>query len=396
MRKVLILFLLLLLTNTIGLFSQNKLTGVNLSLTSKICTQPFDQDTPSIEEQITYLNIGIDSKVDHLYGLASNLFALRSNCIKGVSVAGFGHLNHLCGEYDGVCIGGIMNMSPSGVKGLQIAGVLNSADNIVGIQISGLLGFADELRGMQIAPFNICGDCKGAQIGIANCWLGEKATLFQLGLINFNRFTKIGKRDNSVDNVFGVQVSGLIGITDALRGVQIAPFNFCGDCKGGQIGIVNYCSSEEKSTIFQLGLINLNRSTKIQAMIFGGNSSLMNVGIRFRGKLFYNMVGMGTYSFHLNNKFSWNLSYRSGLWLPINKYLDISGDIGYQHLMTGKNRNESLPGSLYALQARLNLECKIRSKLSLFLSGGYEVIRHYGRNKTHSHQPIIEEGIILF
>lgn len=332
MRKVLIL--LLLLSAAVGLFSQNRCFGVNLSLGSKVCTQPMRSldlenirrdSIKSIKGQTTYLNIGVNSKADKLYGLAFNLLTLRADCIKGIAIAGFGNINHYSGEYNGICLGGIMNMSPDGTKGLQVAGLINSSDNI-----------------------------------------------------------------------FGIQVSGLIGITDVLRGVQIAPLNFCGDCKGVQIGIVNYCLSEEKSNIFQLGLINLNRSTKIQAIIFGGNSSLMNVGIRFRGKLFYNMVGVGAYSFHLNNKFSWNLSYRSGLWLPITKFLDISGDIGYQHLMTGKNRNESLPGSLYALQARLNLECKIRSKLSLFLSGGYEVLRHYGRNKTHSHQPIIEGGIILF
>ena len=316
MKKLFILFVLL--NYLLCLFSQNKFAGVNLSLTSKVCTQSFS------ENQITYLNIGLSSSTHLLCGLGANLFTLRADTIKGISIAGIGHLNHYEGYYNGLCIAGMINMATEGMNGIQISGIVNSTDEMNGLQVSGIVGISGYLKGVQIAPFNICGDCKGVQIGLVNCWLGKEVN------------------------------------------------------------------------IFQLGLINLNRSTKIQPMIFGGNSSLMNVSVRFRGKLFYNMVGVGAYSFHLNDKFSWNLSYRSGLWLPITKFLDISGDVGYQHLMTGKNRNESLPGSLYALQARLNLECKIRSKLSLFLSGGYEVIRHYGRNKTHSHQPIIEGGIILF
>ena len=167
MRKALIL--LLLLSAAVGLFSQNRCFGVNLSLGSKVCTQPMRSldlenirrdSIKSIKGQTTYLNIGVNSKADKLYGLAFNLLTLRADCIKGVSIAGFGNINHYSGEYNGICLGGIMNMSPDGTKGLQVAGLINSSDNIFGIQVSGLMGITDVLRGVQIAPLNFCGDCK--------------------------------------------------------------------------------------------------------------------------------------------------------------------------------------------------------------------------------------------
>ena len=87
-----------------GLFSQNKFAGVNLSLTSKVCTQSFS------ENQITYLNIGLSSSTHLLCGLGANLFTLRADTIKGISIAGIGHLNHYEGYYNGLCIAGMINI----------------------------------------------------------------------------------------------------------------------------------------------------------------------------------------------------------------------------------------------------------------------------------------------
>lgn len=86
MKKLFILFVLL--NYLLCLFSQNKFAGVNLSLTSKVCTQSFS------ENQITYLNIGLSSSTHLLCGLGANLFTLRADTIKGISIAGIGHLNH--------------------------------------------------------------------------------------------------------------------------------------------------------------------------------------------------------------------------------------------------------------------------------------------------------------
>ena len=80
MKKLFILFVLL--NYLLCLFSQNKFAGVNLSLTSKVCTQSFS------ENQITYLNIGLSSSTHLLCGLGANLFTLRADTIKGISIAG--------------------------------------------------------------------------------------------------------------------------------------------------------------------------------------------------------------------------------------------------------------------------------------------------------------------
>ena len=51
---------------------------------------------------------------------------------------------------------------------------------------------------------------------------------------------------------------------------------------------------------------------------------------------------------------------------------------------------------MYSLQARVNLEYKIRPKFSIFASGGYGMTRYYDKNKFYEKKPIIEIGVVLF
>ena len=79
----------------------------------------------------------------------------------------------------------------------------------------------------------------------------------------------------------------------------------------------------------------------------------------------------------LNDKFSASASYRAGLSFPIYKGLSISGDLGYQHIETFDNKDEVIPGRLYALQARANLEYQLTKKFGIFATGGYGLTRFY-------------------
>lgn len=109
--------------------------------------------------------------------------------------------------------------------------------------------------------------------------------------------------------------------------------------------MVNYY--KEKLDGFQLGLVNANPDTKVQMMFFGGNTTKLNLAARFKNKLFYTILGGGTHFLDFSDKFSGALFYRAGLELPVCKQLFISGDLGYQHVETFKNKDYGfLPASI--------------------------------------------------
>lgn len=78
-------------------------------------------------------------------------------------------------------------------------------------------------------------------------------------------------------------------------------------------------------------------------MLFGGNATKLNVGARFKNRLFYTILGGGTHYLDFGDKFSAALFYRAGLELPLYKQLFISGDLGYQHIETFKTRTTASP-----------------------------------------------------
>ena len=116
-------------------------------------------------------------------------------------------------------------------------------------------------------------------------------------------------------------------------------------------------------------------------MFFGGNATKLNVGARFKNRLFYTILGGGTHYLDFGDKFSAALFYRAGLELPLYKQLFISGDLGYQHIETFKNKDYGIPARLYALQARVNLEYHLTDRFGIFLTGGYGGSRYYTQGK---------------
>ena len=164
--------------------------------------------------------------------------------------------------------------------------------------------------------------------------------------------------------------------------------------KGLQIGLFNYY--KENFDGFQLGLVNANPDTKVQLMLFGGNTTKLNVGARFKNKLFYTILGGGTHYLDFSDKFSASLFYRAGLELPLYKQLFISGDLGFQHIENFKNKDYGFPARLYALQARVNLEYRLTDRLGIFVTGGYGGSRYYNKGVTYDKGVILEGGVVLF
>ena len=398
--SIFLTFSLLLSTGTFfaqALQHKKPSTGINLSLWNNISTQHCD----SVSQ--TCLNIGIFSRLNELNGLGINIIgsAVEKNT-------------------NGIQIAGISNMSGGALKGLQIAGITNiCGNNLIGASVSGLIGIANgKMQGISVSGLgNIYGHSKGIILGgLLNFGARQASGMHFAGIgnivgENFTGLSSSGMLSVTGKDMKGMQVSGLANITGedmigvqiagignatggTLKGVQLGIANMAARAKGIQIGLFNYY--KESMNGMQLGLVNANPHTRVQLMLFGGNATKANVGVRFKNELFYTILGGGSHYLNFSDKFSAAAFYRAGLELPLYKSLFISGDLGYQHIETFKNKNNGIPARLYALQTRVNLEYRFNNKLGLFISGGYGGSRPYNHNYTYDKGIVIESGIILF
>ena len=362
--------------------AQNKSAGINLSIWKDICTQPYDST------QTTYVNIGLLSTMNRLNGVGINaLGSVVHGDMNGVQITGLANLAG--GTMRGVQIAGISNISGNNTIGLSAAGLVNiTGDGTRGVVISGLTGIGgDNTAGVMMSGFmNVTGNmASGLQFSGAANITGQSFN----GMITSGLLNVVG------ENMNGLQIAGIANITGTqLRGVQMALCNYATQVRGLQIGLVNYYREDLKG--FQLGLVNANPDTKVQMMVYGGNVTPANIGVRFKNQLFYTILGVGSMYQGLNDKFSASASYRAGLSFPIYKGLSISGDLGYQHIETFDNKDEVIPGRLYALQARANLEYQLTKKFGIFATGGYGLTKFYNKSGNYDKGAIIEAGIVLF
>ncbi|WP_455583988.1 LA_2272 family surface repeat-containing protein [Bacteroides sp.] len=381
-KRKLFLPLALLLTASGILPAQNKSAGINLAIWKGVGTQPIDS------AQTTYFNLGILSAMNRQNGVGFNI--LGSTVQQNMN---------------GMQVSGLANMVGGSMRGLQFSGITNiNGNNMVGLSATGLVNISgNQSKGVLLSGMtNISGDNTSGVMasGIMNI-SGDRASGVQLaGLANLTGSTFNGIMAGGLLNVVGehlngVQLTGLANIVGSrMNGVQIGLCNYATKAKGLQIGLVNFYKDEMKG--FQLGLVNANPDTRVQMMIFGGNATKINVGARFKNKLFYTIVGAGTHYLDFSDKFSASVFYRGGIWLPLCKDLTISGDLGYQHIETFKNKDYGIPARLYGLQARLNLEYQITKKFGVFATGGYGGSRYYNKDITYDKGVIAEAGIVLF
>jgi hypothetical protein len=195
--------------------------------------------------------------------------------------------------------------------------------------------------------------------------------------------------------LYGMQLSGAINTAvDAHGGIQVGPMNVAAQGHGVQIGLVNYRGRDYHGV--QLGLVNANPDTRTQLMLYGGNRTKLNLGVRFKNRLFYTILGGGLPYLDFGDKVSAAAFYRAGLELPVYRGLHVSGDLGYQHAELFGNRHHGLPARLYALQGRINLEYRVTGAFGLFVTGGYGIDRYYNKNATFDKGVIVEGGIVLF
>lgn len=374
--------------------AQNKSAGINLSLWNGVATQPYNP------QQKTYLNLGIATKQYNLYGVGINLLGtLVKQDSYGLQLSG---LYHIAGEQRGVSFAGLAQMVASDAKGINASGLFNIiAESHSGVLAAGLFNIVgNDMSGVNLSGLlNINGDdVKGVSIAGLSTIAGEDNNGVTIsGLFNITgnkqRGIALSGLFNLSDEMVGLSATSLFNITNQASGLQLSLFNIASRIKGAQIGLININGDEKYG--YQLGLINLSPSTKIQAMAYGGNLSKMSLAVRFKNKNYYNIVGISSPSYlSFSDKFSGAILYRTGGYLNLSKHFDISADLGYQHINSFKNRlDETTPHRMYALEGRVNLEYNISNKLGMLATAGYGTSKKYGESHSFRKGWLVEGGL---
>jgi len=164
---------------------------------------------------------------NYAYCFSLNFLYGKIGKLNGIEISGL--VGRVEGNVNGMQIAGIVNTS-NDMKGLQIGGFGNAADDVKGIQIGGFGNTADNVRGIQIGGFgNAADNVKGIQIG------------------GFG---------NAADNVRGIQIGGFGNAADKIDGLQIGGiYNRSNILRGLQIGIVSINDTIEKG--ISLSLVNI-------------------------------------------------------------------------------------------------------------------------------------------
>ena len=255
---------------------------------------------------------------------------------------------------------------------------------------------------------------KSVQVGIISSVATDGGHGVQLSVVsNAVSYGFDGLQLSIINNIIqgmnqGVQLSALLNVSSSMmRGVQVGAFNYADTLNGAQVGLFNVARKHPKgwqiglinlsydSIGHKVGLINVNPTTDIDLMLYGGSSTKVNVATRYRNKSTYSIFGVGTHFMGLDSKFSGALFYRLGQYWQLTPKLSISGDIGYYHVETFRKNSNDAPERLYSLQARINADYQLTKRLGVFASVGWGVTRYYNRNETYRNRPLVELGMTL-
>lgn len=288
-------------------------------------------------------------------------------------------------DADGMSLGGLVTIVGGNAKGAQLAGAVNAAGGVVrGVQASLVTNISHNMHGMQLAGFvNICAaPFRGLQLcGITNIAMGIKQGT-QVSLVS----------NICSSSMRGMQLGGY-NYADTLSGSQIGLLNVCiSHPRGVQIGIINY---SRDTTARKIGLVNISPRTVMDVMVYGGTSSKINVGVRFRNRTTYRIIGMGTHYMGFDEDFSGCLFYRLGQYFRVAPRCTVSGDIGYFHIETFEKKSSSKPERLYSLQARVNADYDLTRNLGAFASVGFGSTRFYGSHHDYRTRMLVEAGLSL-
>ena len=283
----------------------------------------------------------------------------------------------------GAQIGAFSSVVRQQMRGVSLAGIINSVgDDMRGVQISGVSNVVKGGNGMQLSLFNNVSSSpfRGVQLsGLSNVSMGMKRGL------------QIAAANVSSSYMRGLQLGGY-NYADTLNGSQIGLFNVCvRHPRGVQIGVINY---SQDTIAHKIGLVNVNPKTRIDYMFYGGSATKANLAVRFRNRSTYNILGIGTHYFGLDEKFSGALFYRIGQYFQLSPKFSLSGDLGFYHVESFQEHSQDKPERLYSLQARINADYQLGRYTSAFASVGYGDT-HYYHGGRYRRRAIVEAGLAV-
>ena len=283
----------------------------------------------------------------------------------------------------GVQIGAFSSVVRQQMRGASLAGIINSVgDDMRGVQVSGVSNVVKGGNGVQLSLFNNVSSSpfRGVQLsGLSNVSMGMKRGL------------QIAAANVSSSYMRGLQLGGY-NYADTLNGSQIGLFNVCvRHPRGVQIGVINY---SQDTIAHKIGLVNVNPKTRIDYMFYGGSATKANLAVRFRNRSTYNILGIGTHYFGLDEKFSGALFYRIGQYFQLSPKFSLSGDLGFYHVESFQEHSQDKPERLYSLQARINADYQLGRYTSAFASVGYGDT-HYYHGGRYRRRAIVEAGLAV-
>lgn len=283
----------------------------------------------------------------------------------------------------GAQIGVFSSVVRQQMRGVSLAGIINSVgDDMRGVQVSGVSNVVKGGNGAQLSLFNNVSSSpfRGVQLsGLSNISMGMKRGL------------QIAAANVSSSYMRGMQLGGY-NYADTLNGSQIGLFNVClNHPRGVQIGVINY---SRDTVAHKIGLVNVNPKTRIDYMFYGGSATKANLAIRFRNRSTYNILGIGTHYFGLEEKFSGALFYRIGQYFQLSPKFSLSGDLGFYHVESFQEHSQDKPERLYSLQARINADYQLGRYTSAFASVGYGDT-HYYHGGRYRRRAIVEAGLAV-
>ena len=283
----------------------------------------------------------------------------------------------------GAQIGVFSSVVRQQMRGVSLAGIINSVgDDMRGVQISGVSNVVKGGNGVQLSLFNNVSSSpfRGVQLsGLSNVSMGMKRGL------------QIAAANVSSSYMRGMQLGGY-NYADTLNGSQIGLLNVClSHPRGVQIGVINY---SRDTVAHKIGLVNVNPKTRIDYMFYGGSATKANLAIRFRNRSTYNILGIGTHYFGLDEKFSGALFYRIGQYFQLSPKFSLSGDLGFYHVESFQEHSQDKPERLYSLQARINADYQLGRYTSAFASVGYGDT-HYYHGGRYRRRAIVEAGLAV-
>ena len=283
----------------------------------------------------------------------------------------------------GAQIGVFSSVVRQQMRGVSLAGIINSVgDDMRGVQVSGVSNVVKGGNGVQLSLFNNVSSSpfRGVQLsGLSNISMGMKRGL------------QIAAANVSSSYMRGMQLGGY-NYADTLNGSQIGLFNVClNHPRGVQIGVINY---SRDTVAHKIGLVNVNPKTRIDYMFYGGSATKANLAIRFRNRSTYNILGIGTHYFGLDEKFSGALFYRIGQYFQLSPKFSLSGDLGFYHVESFQEHSQDKPERLYSLQARINADYQLGRYTSAFASVGYGDTYYYHGGR-YRRRAIVEAGLAV-